>query len=99
MKKMQKLALAAIIGAAFTAPALAQTTLTYSSWVPPTHHLTVWQQNWAAELEKATNGRIKTQSLPKAPQPHPALSTRCATVWWISPMSPPATRRRATFCR
>ena len=71
MKKMQKLALAAFVGAAFTAPALAQTTLTYSSWVPPTHHLTVWQQNWAAELEKATNGRIKTQSLPKAPAAAP----------------------------
>jgi TRAP-type C4-dicarboxylate transport system substrate-binding protein len=71
MKKMQKLALAAIVGAAFTTPALAQTTLTYSSWVPPTHHLTVWQQNWAAELEKATNGRIKTQSLPKAPAAAP----------------------------
>jgi len=71
MKKMQKLALAAFVGAAFTAPALAQTTLTYSSWVPPTHHLTVWQQNWAADLEKATNGRIKTQSLPKAPAAAP----------------------------
>jgi len=71
MNKMQKLALAAFVGAAFTAPALAQTTLTYSSWVPPTHHLTVWQQNWAAELEKATNGRIKTQSLPKAPAAAP----------------------------
>jgi TRAP-type transport system periplasmic protein len=71
MKNMQKLALAAIVGAAFTAPALAQTTLTYSSWVPPTHHLTLWQQNWAAELEKATNGRIKTQSLPKAPAAAP----------------------------
>jgi TRAP-type C4-dicarboxylate transport system substrate-binding protein len=71
MKKMQKLALAAFVGAALTTPALAQTTLTYSSWVPPTHHLTVWQQNWAAELEKATNGRIKTQSLPKAPAAAP----------------------------
>jgi TRAP-type C4-dicarboxylate transport system substrate-binding protein len=71
MNRMQKLALAAFVGAAFTTPALAQTTLTYSSWVPPTHHLTIWQQNWAAELEKATNGRIKTQSLPKAPAAAP----------------------------
>ena len=71
MNKMKKLALAAFVGAAFAAPAQAQTTLTYSSWVPPTHHLTLWQQNWAAELEKATNGRIKTQSLPKAPAAAP----------------------------
>jgi TRAP-type C4-dicarboxylate transport system substrate-binding protein len=67
----RKLALAALVGSAFSAPALAQTTLTYSSWVPPTHHLTLWQQNWAAELEKATGGRIKTQSLPKHPAAAP----------------------------
>ena len=36
-------------------PAFAQTTLTYSSWVPPTHHLTLWQAAWTAEVEKATN--------------------------------------------
>ena len=53
------------------APAPAQTTLTYSSWVPPTHHLTIWQANWAAEVEKATAGRVKFQSLPKAPAAPP----------------------------
>ena len=52
-------------------PAQAQVTVTYSSWVPPTHHLTIWQQNWAAEVEKATNGRVKFQSLPKAPAAPP----------------------------
>src|SRR5438874_5119756 len=71
MSKLNKLALAAIIGAAFTAPAQAQTALTYSSWVPPTHHLTVWQANWAAQVEKATGGRVKFQSLPKAPAAPP----------------------------
>jgi TRAP-type transport system periplasmic protein len=71
MKKMQKFALAAIVGAAFTAPALAQTTLTYSSWVPPTHHLTLWQAAWAAQVEKATEGRVKFQGLPKAPAAAP----------------------------
>ena len=71
MIKIRKLALAGLVAAAFAAPALAQTPLTYSSWVPPTHHLTVWQQNWAAELEKATGGRIKTQSLPKHPSAAP----------------------------
>ena len=71
MSHYRKLALAIVIGAALAPAAQAQTTLTYSSWVPPTHHLTLWQQNWAAELEKATNGRIKTQSLPKAPAAAP----------------------------
>jgi len=53
------------------APAAAQTTLTYSSWVPPTHHLSLWQANWAQEVEKATNGRVKFQGLPKAPAAPP----------------------------
>src|SRR5499427_6114169 len=52
-------------------PAIAQAPLTYSSWVPPTHHLTIWQANWAAEVEKATGGRVKFQSLPKAPAAAP----------------------------
>jgi TRAP-type transport system periplasmic protein len=57
--------------AAAFAPAQAQTTLTFSSWVPPTHHLTIWQQNWAKDVEKATNGRVKFQELPKAPAAPP----------------------------
>jgi TRAP-type C4-dicarboxylate transport system substrate-binding protein len=74
MISLRKTALAAALGTALAAPcasALAQTTLTYSTWVPPTHHLSVWQRNWAAELEKATGGRIKTQELPKAPAAPP----------------------------
>src|SRR4051812_38559140 len=62
---------AAFIAAAFSFPALAQAPLTYSSWVPPTHHLTVWQQNWTKEIEKATSGRVKFQGLPKAPAAAP----------------------------
>ena len=71
--KMRYLALVAITtaAAALALPAQAQTTLTYSSWVPPTHHLTIWQANWAAEVEKATGGRVKFQSLPKAPSAAP----------------------------
>jgi len=65
------LAAAALVCAAFAAPAYAQVTLTFSSWVPPTHHLTVWQANWAADVEKATAGRVKFQSLPKAPAAPP----------------------------
>ena len=48
------------------------TTLTMSSWVPPSHLITkdvlaVWAQN----VEKATNGRVKFQMLPKAPAAAP----------------------------
>jgi TRAP-type C4-dicarboxylate transport system substrate-binding protein len=71
MMKVNRLALAALAAGAMTAPAHAQISLTYSSWVPPTHHLTIWQANWAAEVEKATNGRVKFTSLPKAPAAPP----------------------------
>jgi len=71
MNQKHALAAAGIVAAAFAAPAQAQVTLTYSSWVPPTHHLTIWQQNWAAEVEKATGGRVKFQGLPKAPAAAP----------------------------
>jgi TRAP-type C4-dicarboxylate transport system substrate-binding protein len=65
------LAATAFVCAALASPAQAQVTLTYSSWVPPTHHLTIWQANWAAEVEKATGGRVKFQGLPKAPAAPP----------------------------
>jgi TRAP-type C4-dicarboxylate transport system substrate-binding protein len=69
--KLRHIALAGVAAGALASPALAQTPLTYSSWVPPTHHLTIWQANWAAEVEKATGGRVKFQSLPKAPSAAP----------------------------
>jgi TRAP-type C4-dicarboxylate transport system substrate-binding protein len=73
MAKSRKLAGAAALAAIALpfATAQAQTTLTFSSWVPPTHHLTIWQQNWAADVEKATGGRVKFQGLPKAPAAPP----------------------------
>jgi hypothetical protein len=49
---MRQLACVAAAAVTLTSPALAQTTLTYSSWVPPTHHLTIWQANWAAKWRK-----------------------------------------------
>ena len=70
MIQARKLALA-LAAAPFALSAHAQTPLTYSSWVPPTHHLTIWQANWAAEVEKATGGRVKFQGLPKAPAAAP----------------------------
>jgi TRAP-type C4-dicarboxylate transport system substrate-binding protein len=56
--------------------ASAQTVLTMSSWVPPTHSLTrdvlvVWSQ----QVEKATNSRVKFEMLPKHPSAPPVL--RC----------------------
>jgi len=73
MQAIRKLALAGLAGCGFAAaqPALAQTTLTYSSWVSPTHHVTLWQTGWTKEVEKATNGRVKFQMLPKHPSAPP----------------------------
>src|SRR5881394_1114306 len=71
MFRSRTLVATALVCAAFAAPVQAQVTLTYSSWVPPTHHLTIWQQNWTKDVEKATNGRVKFQELPKAPAAAP----------------------------
>jgi TRAP-type C4-dicarboxylate transport system substrate-binding protein len=49
-------------------PAGAQTTLTVSSWVPPSHHLTsVVLEGFVEDVEKASAGRLKFQMLPKHP--------------------------------
>ena len=74
MRKLLKVTLAALaVGAvAAASPALAQTTLTMSSWVSPQHHLTaVVLQGWANEVEKATSGRVKLTMLPKHPSAPP----------------------------
>jgi TRAP-type transport system periplasmic protein len=60
------------VGLAAAQPALAQTTLTMSSWVSPQHHLTAnVLQGWATEVEKATGGRVKFTMLPKHPSAPP----------------------------
>jgi TRAP-type C4-dicarboxylate transport system substrate-binding protein len=69
--KLATVALAGAVGAALASPAAAQSTLTFSSWVPPTHHLSVWQVNWTKEVEKATGGRVKFSLLPKHPAAAP----------------------------
>ena len=47
-------------------PALAQTEISISSWVPPSHFLNKdFLTGWAQEVEKATNGRVKFRFLPK----------------------------------
>jgi TRAP-type C4-dicarboxylate transport system substrate-binding protein len=71
MRKSQALALAGTVATAFAAPAAAQTTLSFSTWVPQTHHLSIWQHDWTKEIEKATDGRIKFNYLPKHPSAPP----------------------------
>lgn len=75
MSNMRRFLLAALVvsGLATAQPALAQTTtLTMSSWVSPTHHITaVVLQGWANEAEKVTNGRVKFTMLPKHPSAPP----------------------------
>jgi TRAP-type C4-dicarboxylate transport system substrate-binding protein len=62
------LALAAVA----PATAVAQTVLTMSSWVGPNHLLTKdVLVVWANSVEKATNGRVKFQMLPKHPSAAP----------------------------
>jgi TRAP-type transport system periplasmic protein len=45
--------------------ASAQTVLTASTWVPPTHALSVSQKEWCDLLEKNTTGKIKCNILPR----------------------------------
>lgn len=57
-------AAAALLGAA--APAGAQTVLTVSSWVPPTHSLSIAQKEWCDLVEKNAAGKIRCNVLPRA---------------------------------
>jgi len=43
----------------------AQTVLTVSSWVPPSHALSTSQKEWCDLLEKNTSGKIKCNILPR----------------------------------
>lgn len=46
--------------------ATAQTVLTVSSWVPPTHTLSTAQKEWCDLLEKNTTGKMKCNILPRS---------------------------------
>ena len=52
--------------------ASAQTTLTLSSWVPPSHTLSETQKAWCEELSQRTTGKIKCNALPRAVAAPPA---------------------------
>jgi TRAP-type C4-dicarboxylate transport system substrate-binding protein len=73
MKKLFATA-AALTLAVAGAPALAQTELTFSTWVPLQHPISVYIFDpWFAEVEKATGGKVKFRTLPKpiaAPNQH-----------------------------
>ena len=43
----------------------AQTVLTVSSWLPPTHTLSMAQKEWCDLLEKNTTGKMKCNILPR----------------------------------
>ena len=47
-------------------PVAAQTVLTLSSWVPPSHILSETQKEWCAMLEHKAAGKVKCQVLPRA---------------------------------
>ena len=53
------------LGLAVCHPALAQNTLSMSSWVPPHHGVTKAMVEWGQEVEKATGGRVKFNLLSK----------------------------------
>jgi TRAP-type C4-dicarboxylate transport system substrate-binding protein len=64
---MKKQMLAAIALAAFAAlPASAQTVLTASTWLQPTHAMSLAQKEWCDLLEKNTSGKMKCNILPRA---------------------------------
>jgi TRAP-type transport system periplasmic protein len=55
-----------LLALAAASTASAQTVLTVSSWVPPTHGLSIAQKEWCDLLEKNTSGKMKCNILPRA---------------------------------
>jgi TRAP-type transport system periplasmic protein len=64
--KHSLLSAAALAALAVSGPAGAQTVLTASSWVPPTHALSVAQKEWCDLVEKNSAGKVKCNILPRA---------------------------------
>jgi len=55
----------AVMAMGYASLAQAQTTLTVSVWLPPTHPVPQAIMKWAQDLEQGSKGRIKAQLLPK----------------------------------
>jgi TRAP-type C4-dicarboxylate transport system substrate-binding protein len=64
--KRSLLSLAAAAAFGIAGSAGAQTVLTLSSWVPPTHALTIAQNEWCDLVVKNSNNKIKCNLLPRA---------------------------------
>ncbi len=64
---MKRFSFALVVGAAALAAPLAgaQTVLTVSSWLPPTHGLSTAQKEWCDLLAKNTSGKMKCNILPR----------------------------------
>ncbi len=71
IRNLVSLTAALVLAVCATTGASAQTTLTMSSWVPPSHSLTRDLVAWSQAVEKATQGRVKFQMLPKHPSAAP----------------------------
>ena len=57
---------AALAAAIAAAPAGAQTVLTASTWLQPSHAMSLAQKEWCDLLEKNTSGKMKCSILPRA---------------------------------
>ena len=66
-KTLVSLSFAALAG--LTGTVQAQTVLTVSSWLPPTHTASMAQKEWCDLLEANTKGRIKCNILPRGVTP------------------------------
>ena len=64
---MKRLSLSLLAAAGFLAAPLAgaQTVLTVSTWLPPTHGMSMAQKEWCDLLEKNTTGKMKCNILPR----------------------------------
>jgi len=65
MKRLAITSVAVAATALFTGLAGAQTVLTVSSWLPPSHALSATQKDWCDLLEKNTSGKMKCNILPR----------------------------------
>jgi TRAP-type C4-dicarboxylate transport system substrate-binding protein len=79
------LAAIVLIGPAGPSAADAGTTLTYSSFFPPTHIQSQLAESWCKEVEKRTEGRVKVQyfagqTLTKAKQTYDSIVDGIADV-------------------
>lgn len=65
------ISVAAVALVSFVGVSQAQTVLTVSSWVPPTHGLSVSQKEWCDDLAAKTSKRVRCNILPRAVTPPP----------------------------